>query len=139
MPGPIANAGLYAPEFEITNEVQVVNYTNFISTLFWDGNGVSSTTAGVRGATTPGYNTNAQRVVLNLTAARNAYTGGGTTGLIDYLDGLFCHSSMSTATRSEITNAVNGIGVNGVSNATEEKVRNALYLVLTSPDYLIQR
>ena len=77
--------------------------------------------------------------MLNLTAARNAYTSGGTTGLIDYLDGLFCHSAMSAATRAEITNAVNGITANGASNATEEKVRNALYLVLTSPDYLVQR
>ena len=34
VPGGIANAGLFVPEFEITNEVQVVNYTNFVSTLF---------------------------------------------------------------------------------------------------------
>ena len=46
---------------------------------------------------------------------------------------------MSAATRAAITTAVNGITANGASNATEEKVRNALYLVLTSPDYLVQR
>ena len=62
--GPMQSTGLVGAEFEITNEVQVVNYTNFMSTLFWDGNGVSSAVAGLSGPTTPGYSVANRRVPI---------------------------------------------------------------------------
>ena len=131
-PGSIQSNGLVAPEFQLTNETNAVSNPNFFYGLIYNlptGGG----NPGPQASQIAGLTTNYTRLTLSLTAATTALTSGGATGLVDFYDRLFCAHQMSTDTRNAIITAVNGI------TGDTEKVRTALYLVINSPDYLIQR
>ena len=51
--------------------------------------------------------------------------------LIDHLDLLFTHGQMSSGTRSTILEALN------LLSTSEDRVKMALYLILTSPEYVV--
>ncbi len=131
-PGEIQSNGLVAPEFQITNETNAVTNPNYFYGLIYNLPSTGSL-PGPQASVIAGANSNYTKLTISLTAATSALTGGGATGLVDFYDRLFCSHQLSTDTRNAIITAVNGIGDN------TEKVRTALYLVINSPDYLIQR
>ncbi len=116
-PGPIANARLVGPEFQILNAVFAVTLPNTLSTLITNGTG---------------------RFRLNLSdletlAADNA-------ALLDRLDLLFTHGTLSAESRAAILTALNGITAGMVpanSTLAQQRARLGVYLVLLSPDYAI--
>ncbi len=137
-PGPVSAAGLDSPEFEIATETQMFNLANLFSGAFWTGNG-GNTIGGFAAELPPGYNALQARVALNTTATQSALTSGGVSGLVDYLNGLLTHQSLSSGARTIVTNALNAtIAIPG-STQDNERIKTAIYLFFNSPDYVIQR
>jgi hypothetical protein len=111
-PGVLASAGLVAPEFQITSEITVVNLTNQLRTAVFS---------------------NVSGVTLDLTYAQSL--AGDPAALVDWLDTLLMHGSMSDAMRTAVINATTAI----TATNTLERARTALNLISVSPEFSIQK
>jgi uncharacterized protein (DUF1800 family) len=115
--GPIAQAGMVAPEFQITTETTVVGGLNFFANLFSQG----------------GYGYEANELKLNTAFLQSK--AGDANALIAELNLLFCNGQMSTALQSRLRTMINAID----ANDTTYRVRASLTLLSLSPDFVIQR
>ena len=115
-PGAIAAAHLKSPEFQITTETTVVTIANYLRTAINTGLGPST-----------------NRATLNLTYELSI--AGNSAQLVDHLNGVLMASEMSPETRTILINTLDQITA---TNPTE-RVRTALYLIVTSPDYVLQK
>ncbi|NRT54319.1 DUF1800 domain-containing protein [Sphaerotilus uruguayifluvii] len=115
-PGPILLAGLTAPEFQITHETTLTGYSNFMSWLAERGFG---------GKILPDYS-------RYEAVADNAET------LLSLLNLELMAGQMSPATKAAITDVMNTLPVT-LANARKLRVWKAVYLVMTSPEYVVQR
>ncbi|MBX3593053.1 DUF1800 family protein [Sphingomonas sp.] len=103
---PIANAGLVAPELQITNEISTVGYVNYM-----------------------------QSVVGNATDLRTDYAelvalAGDSQALIDRVNLVIAANQVSAATIASIKAAVDS------STVTGNRIAIAILLVMASPEYL---
>ena len=115
-PGAIAQAGLKSPEFEITNETSVVTVANYY-----------------RGAIYSGLGPTTARVTLNL--SNEITLAANPTQLVDHLNALLMYGNMSSQMRTILINAVTQIP----SNNPTERARTAIYLVINSPEYTVDK
>lgn len=118
-PGPIADAGLVGPEFQILNAVFAVTLPNTFNTLIAGANGTGS---------------------FRLNLADPESVAGDTGALLDHLDLLLTHGTMSADTRAAIRRALDGITPAMVPNGSslaQQRARLGLYLTLLSPDYAV--
>jgi uncharacterized protein (DUF1800 family) len=115
-PGAIAAAGLKSPEFEITTDTTVISTANYLRTGIYTGLGPSS-----------------DRITLNLAAELTR--ASDPAGLVDHLNSVFMAGGMSPSMRSIMINAVNQIP----SNNPTERVRTAIYLVVNSPEFVVDK
>jgi uncharacterized protein (DUF1800 family) len=125
-PGKLAQAGMVAPEFQITNEIQTIGTANFFYQLIKN----------------EGYGSGDSKVRLDLSLAKGM--ANDAVKLTDYLAGLLSHGELSAATRSQILDAVNALPIKGnngqgSSNERTARVRAALTLMVLSPDFVIQQ
>ena len=74
--------------------------------------------------------------VLHLDTARDM--GLSVAALIDRYDLLFLSGQMSPQMRSVLTTRLNAVGGSG-NERTRRRVQHALYLILNSPEYAIQK
>ena len=119
--GPLANAGLAAPEFQITSETTVVGSLNFFASVIHSG----------------GYGWDDSRLVLDYLPLM-PLAGADAAALIDRLDLLLFDLQMTAATRSRLTTLLKALP--GVStNEREQRVKSALLVALMSPDHVIQK
>jgi hypothetical protein len=110
--GVIGTSGLVGPEFQILNAVYGISTPNLFYNLIY-------TTAG--------------SFSLDLTPQTALATGA----MIDNIDLLLTHGMMSSATRAQITTAVDSITAAMVPSGSTlalTKVRQAIYLTVISPD-----
>jgi uncharacterized protein (DUF1800 family) len=111
----IAAATLVAPEFQITHESSVAGYLNYMQTAIGGGH------ADIK----PNYST-------------ELALAGNPTALVDRLDRLLCAYQLSQASRNLIVATVSGM-----AGSTDQDKANRVYaavmLVMSSPDYLVQR
>lgn len=114
--GPLAAAGLVAPEFQITTETTVVGSLNFFARLFNGG----------------GYGGGASRLVLDEAPLRAL--ASDPDALADRLNLMFCQNQMSTSTRTRLVTLIRAIGASDPSR----RVRAALILLTLSPDFTVQ-
>ncbi|WP_137940268.1 DUF1800 domain-containing protein [Chitinivorax sp. B] len=123
----IAEQGLVAPEFQITHETSVVGYYNLMQDVVAKGIGTSSN--GVRDVA-PDY-------AAELALADNP------DALVNRVELMLSYGSLRPANRQLIRDAVNAIAipadVNKAATARRNRVQMAIYLVMVSPEYLIQR
>ncbi|MGZ5538174.1 MAG: DUF1800 family protein, partial [Chthoniobacterales bacterium] len=115
-PGAIAAAGLHSPEFEITTETTVVSTANFLRNAIYTYVGPNS-----------------DRITLNL--ANEISLASNPTNLVDHLNSLLLAGTMSSDMRNILINAVGQIP----SNNPTERARTAIYLVINSPEFAIER
>lgn len=115
-PGAIASAGLKSPEFEIITETTVATAANFLRSAIYSYLGP-----------------NADRITLNI--SNDVTLASDPAKLVDHLNSVMMANSMSSGMRNILLNAVNQIPA---TNPTE-RVRTALYLVVNSPEYAIER
>lgn len=116
-PGPIGSAGLVGPEFQILNSVFAITLPNAVNTLITSGAGQ-----------------------FRLDLAEQETLAGTPTALLDNLNLLLTHGTMSAETRAAILAAVNGITpamVPASSNLNQQRARLAVYLVALSPDFAV--
>lgn len=114
LPGPLTAAGLVAPEFQITTETTAISTANFMNWMSWGGygDGVDE----VRIDVAP---------LLSLTNDQ----------LLDRLNLLLMANGMSPAMRSVLQNML----VQMAGDTAEDRVRSAISVVVTSPEFVIQR
>jgi uncharacterized protein (DUF1800 family) len=115
--GPVAAAGLVAPEFQITTETTVVGSLNFFADFIFGA----------------GYGWGDSRLTLNLVPLLDI--AGDAAALIDRLDLLFFTRQMTSSTRSRLTTLVNGI----TASDRSARVKQALLVTAMSPDFVIQK
>jgi Protein of unknown function (DUF1800) len=116
-PGKIAQAGLYAPEFQITTETSVVGALNFFSNIVYNG----------------GYGSDDHFVKMDYTPLLNL--AGDPAALTEKLNRLMYMGQMSAETRATITKALTAID----KNDKEGRVKAALIITAVAPDFLIQK
>ena len=114
----LATAELVAPEFQITHEISVAAYANFMQGVIQNGVGTGSD---VRADYTSTYALadNADALVARINLALAA-------------------DSLSTATVTSIRDAVNAIPMTA-NNARQNRTQLAIYLTMTSPEFLVQK
>lgn len=115
--GPIAAAGLVAPEFQITSETTMAGSLNFFASTINGG----------------GYGWGDSRLAFDYApwealAARPAE-------LVDRMDAMFFARGMSTSTKDRIARTVTALN----ANWAQGRVRAALILAMFSSDFVIQR
>jgi uncharacterized protein (DUF1800 family) len=115
-PGAIATAGLKSPEFEITTDTTVIAVANFLRT-----------------ATITGLGPSTDRITLNLAAEQTR--AADPAGLVDHLNSVLMAGGMSPSMRTIMINAITKIPAN---NPTE-RVRTAIYLVISSPEFVVDK
>ena len=136
-PGPLSDAGLTTPEFQLTSDTSVAWQMNFMESgllnnsnntngpsSFIGGNG--SITLDVGPWMTPAFTSNA-----------------GIPGLVDTLNSLLCAGQLSPASKTFIVNYVanttNFPYTTPTPGQMRDRVRAVVHLILTSPDYIIQK
>jgi uncharacterized protein (DUF1800 family) len=115
-PGAIATAGLKSPEFEITTDTTVISITNYLRTAIYGSLGPSG-----------------DRITLSLAAEQTR--ASDPAGLVDHLNSLLMAGGMSSGTRNILLNAVSQIPAAN----TLERVRTAIYLVVNSPEFVVDK
>ena len=125
LPGPLAAAGLVAPEFEITDDNFAIMVPNYLR-----GFVVAAT------PTTNGVPTAAADYTLTLDLSYETSLVGNVPALLDHLNLVLCSGSLSAAARTRITSALSALPT---STSTIDRVRTAILLVLTSPNAAIQK
>jgi uncharacterized protein (DUF1800 family) len=118
-PGPVAAAGLVAPEFQITTETSVVGALNFFGGLADRGY--------------YGWKTDT-RLTLDYTVLQTV-AAASPAMLADHIDMLLFAGGMSPGTRATIVNAVGAIS----ASKPRDRVEAALIIASMSPDYVIQK
>lgn len=115
-PGAIAEAGLKSPEFEITTETSVATVANFLRTEIYGSLGPATA-----------------RITLNISPQISM--AANPAQLVDNLNSLLMANNMTTEMRTILINAITAIPA---SNPTE-RTRTAIYLVVNSPEYSVDK
>lgn len=128
--GPIESAGLVAPEFQITNSVTIVGYANRLHEWVMKENNVME----YRDIFNGEWN-NDKYVNLNLTDELALDQPGDVDELLERLNLILFHGQMTWVTRDRIREALLQVP----QSNWDVRVRMAIFLSMTSPDYLIFR
>lgn len=114
--GPVASAGLVAPEFQITTETTVVASLNALVKVVESG----------------GIGWGEDRVRLDIDAWQAL--SADATALADRINWLLCSGRMSDSLRERIVTQVASLSTNN----TRQRLRQALILSVLSPDFNVQ-
>ncbi|MEM7516467.1 MAG: DUF1800 family protein [Planctomycetota bacterium] len=124
-PGALANAGLVAPELQITTHTYITTTANEFRERIL--------------LSYPGYGgTNEHTVTLRLTEELELAEDPG--ALVDHLDLLLLGGQMSSEMRSALVSHLEGTDMDAGGKADGmQRVLDAIYLIVTSPEGSIQR
>ncbi len=117
--GPIANAGLVAPEFQIATETGVMKITNELFTLIFYTVGAPATDPSA---------------LIRLDFTPDLSLANDPGALVDRLNLLLMAGTMSADMRAIVVNAVSAIPVTDPL----QRVRTAVYLIAASPEGAVQ-
>lgn len=136
-PGPIFDAELVAPEFELLNSATAINYINLISTMLVGNIYMDVTTeASALEVGSPAFETSLfdpeNLVTLNL--EDEEALSEDIPQLIDRLDLLLAGGTLSEETKATIEEVTDQFFFDPNLQA-----KVAIYLVMLSPDYIIQK
>jgi uncharacterized protein (DUF1800 family) len=116
-PGAIEQAGLVAPEFQITTDTTAITSANKMRSAVYQQPSSS----------------NPDLLVLDLSAQTRL--ASNPSGLVDSLNNLLMAGQMSANTRSIVINAVTQIP----AASTLERAQTAVQLLVTSPEFVIEK
>jgi uncharacterized protein (DUF1800 family) len=116
-PGPIAQAGLVAPEFKITTDTTVFGSADYLHDVIYSGASYGQYLI------VPNYSS-----LISLTDS----------ALLDYLGLVMMAGGMSTPTRTILQTALADPNFSDPGDPSV-RVKNLLYLIELSPDYVVQR
>jgi uncharacterized protein (DUF1800 family) len=125
LPGAVAAAGLYAPEYQILNDTTAITQPNFYYGYIYTNRST----------------TDLAQQTVGLTLAPWLPLARTPAELVDTLNLLLAGGMMSKASTDRIVAAVTAIPAGTATNSANdlERVRSAIYLVLTSPQATIQK
>ncbi len=115
--GPIADANLVAPEFQITTDTQIIASSNSMKYLIFYGSGADDATR------------------VNLNFANVQSLAADPAALVDKLDLLLTAGNLTPATRTAVITAVSAYP----AAQLKERTQAAVYLIALSPDFVIQK
>lgn len=115
--GHVATAGLHSPEFQITNEVSVTGISNFMRYVIFTGFKWDETKP-----LTPDYS-----AVSPLAATPRQ--------LVEHLNLLLLSGQMSSAMKTTMVNELTKMP----SGDLVQRAKEAIHIVVTSPEYVIQK
>ncbi len=123
VPGEIATLGLYSPEFQILTDSTITRFNNEIA-------------GRTRGYYRGSPNQEADTVVVDL--EREVAIANNSAALVDRYDMLFTGYQLSPFTRTTIINHLNTMPSSN-TDQRRERVMDALFILLNSPEYVIGR
>lgn len=143
----IVNSNMYSPEFEILNSTTVLQYVNLLSKflrddqLFFNYTKVDTMSTGHKRAVN---NTN-DRAELDYQLLVEILDDYGIESLLNYLDLILCRGQLSEHSKHVIANTINDYSTlsfnqsNTINNPNkqEELIREAIYFIMLSPEFLI--
>jgi len=137
-PGTLASAGLTTPEFQLTSDSSVSLQMNFLE------GGVLTSTGNSNGLSS--FNGGNGAIVLDLGPwiTTDNVSNAGVPGMVDGLNTLLLGGQLSSGARSAIISYVantNNFPLNTPPTAVQmrDRVRAAVHLIITSPDFTIQK
>ncbi|HVS00455.1 MAG TPA: DUF1800 family protein [Thermoanaerobaculia bacterium] len=116
LPGEVASAGLTSPEFQIFNETTAVGNANFMLYMIYNG-----------------YEYDGE--ILGLDYSYEATLAGNPAQLVDSLNLLLMSNGMSSSMRTILIDTLSQLSATNPLR----RVRAAVRLIVTSPEYLVQR
>ncbi len=125
--GEVANAGLLAPEFQVQTDSYVTNLSNLLDWIIYSHVGNPDLD--------PTEYITAKPTLLNFDAERALRTN--VPQLVDRLDVLLMSGAMSAHMRSTLINYLNAIPSS--DNAGYRRVREAVWLIMVSPEHVIEK
>jgi hypothetical protein len=134
-PGLLASAGLTTPEFQITSDTGVAYQMNFLYNGIIAGGDVNGFT---------GFRSGNGSIMLDLGPwMTTAYTSNaGIPSLVDALNSLLAGGQVSSTVKTYIVNYANTLGYTTPTPTTtqmRDRVRAVAHMILTSPDFTIQK
>ncbi len=115
----VPGTGIFGPAFEILSTSTTLRRANTINTLVYQGIATNANTpAGT---------------ALNFTTLDSQ--AGNPAQLVDSLNALLMHGAMDTAMRTQVVNAVTAVPASNARGRSQA----AVYLIVTSPQYQVQR
>jgi hypothetical protein len=138
-PGVLASAGLTTPEFQLTTDTGVAAQMNFIE------GGILNNTGNTNGLSS--FNGGNGSIVLNLAPwmTTNYTANAGIPMLVSNLNTLLAAGQLSSFTQTNIigyvANTTNFSYTTPVPTQTQmrDRVRAVVHLIVSSPDYIIQK
>lgn len=136
-PGEIRDAGLVSPEFQVHTDTQLVSSPNYLGWrifYFWQGTNYSVAQAD-------------EETLMNYAALR--VLAADPAALVDHLDLTMMSGQMSdymrdlliTRLNGPLPDALPGLGMDGTTEQRRSlfRVQQALYLIVTSPEFSVQK
>ena len=122
-----AEAGLVAPELQITTATSVVAYANFMIQFVFRDPGQSNS-AGIEFGLIGDYSN-------EIALAHDA------DALIERLDLLFTAGAMADETKRELARVINSVMLDGDENSEllRDRVQLAVQLIVVAPEFIVQR
>jgi uncharacterized protein (DUF1800 family) len=128
LPGPLATAGLVAPEFEITDDTYATLVPNFLRTFVFANNVPAA------GATPTAIQQAQSTLMPDLAYEQTLVTN--VPALLDHLNLVLAGGALSAEARTRITAGLAALPAN---TTAQDRARSAILLVLTAPNAAIQR
>jgi hypothetical protein len=133
-PGILATAGLTTPEFQLTSDTTVSWQMNFLQGgILGNGNNTNGISS---------FNNGGGGIAIDLAPyMTTGYTSnGGLPGLVDSLNSLLCGGQLSAAAKTYIVNYASTLTYTTPTvTQMRDRVRAVVHLIITSPDYTVQR
>jgi len=132
----VAPSDMVSPEFQILHSTTGIHYLNLIEDAVKDNSPFGNKTIPNSAQTAFVTNSN-DAPILDLSDEIDIMDRQGLSALLDRLDILLCRGQLSTHTRTVIQDIIQqyqaGIGGYSAANA----VRDAIYLIMVSPNFMI--
>jgi len=133
----VAPNNMVSPEFQIVHATSGIHYINLIE------NSIKLYPFDNRTAVNPNIPRlrvdNSDRPYLDLSDEIAIYDAEGLDALIERINLIICRGQLSDEVRFIITDAVNQVLATGATVSSENLVREILYFVMMSPDYVIAK
>jgi hypothetical protein len=139
-PGALSDAGLTTPEFQLTSDTSVAWQMNFMES------GLLNNTGNTNGPSTFSNSSGGGGV---LTVDVGPYmtpaltSNAGISSLVDTLNSLLCAGQLSSASKTYIVNFVANTNnfpyTTPTASQMRDRARAVAHLILTSPDFIIQK
>jgi len=133
----VGPADLVSPEFEILHSISSINYINLVENAIKRGPFRNFTAINPLIGNSIANPDDAP--FLDFTDELALYNSSGIEALLDRLDILLCRGQLSQQTKDIIAATITQYEDNLGSYTSQDAVNDALYFVMASPDYIIQK